>query len=314
MRVLFFALALGLAWPHAAIAGAFEDCNQSQDPDRSFRGCSVIIDGRAKDKKYLSYCNRSLVYRDRKDYDRALADIDKAIELNSRFAAAYIYRSEILRMKGDYDSASLNSGRAVELEPANAYSYVARGNVHLEKGENDLAIQDYDRAIQIAPKLALAHDNRGYAYFMKGDYDRAIPSYNRGNVQGGKSKLEEALNADERALAEVDRLREERRKAVAKGAVDLATLASGKDVLKALGYYRRATKLDPDDPEVWKLYGDAARDAGETEEAKAAYEQGEAAATRANAPLWRHRALVGLGNVTKDQGDLPKARNSTTRL
>ena len=75
-----------------------------------------------------------------------------------------------------------------------------------------------------------------------------------GNVAGGEAKLDEALDADEKAAAEQERLAQERRKAAAKSAVDLAVLASGKDVLKALAYYRRATKLDASDAEVWNDY------------------------------------------------------------
>ena len=129
-----------------------------------------------------------------------------------------------------------------------------------------------------------------------------------GNVAGGEAKLDEALDADEKAAAEQERLAQERRKAAARSARDLAVLASGKDVLKALGYYRRATKLDPSDADLWNDYARAASDAGRTNEAKAAYEQGERAANASNNPRPRYWALLGLGNVARDQGDLPSAR------
>jgi len=51
-----------------------------------------------------------------------------------------------------------------------------------------------------------------------------------GNVVGGQAKLDEALDADEKALAEAQRLAEERRKAAARNARDLAVLVRGTDV------------------------------------------------------------------------------------
>ena len=128
-----------------------------------------------------------------------------------------------------------------------------------------------------------------------------------GNVAGGEAKLDEALDADEKAAAEQERLAQERRKAAARSARDLAVLASGKDALKALGYYRRATKLDPSGDGLWNAYADAARDAGRTDEAKAAYEQGARAAEASNNARLRWWALSGLGDVALDQGDLPAA-------
>ncbi len=119
-----------------------------------------------------------------------------------------------------------------------------------------------------------------------------------GNVAGGEAKLDEALDADEKAAAEQERLAQERRKAAARSARDLAVLASGKDVLKALGYYRRATKLDPSDAELWNALrgsrercGPHGRGEGGLR-ARRARGEGEQRAARL-----RYWALLGLGDV-----------------
>jgi hypothetical protein len=58
-----------------------------------------------------------------------------------------------------------------------------------------------------------------------------------GNVAGGTAKLDAALDADERAIAEVERIAVERRKAGARGARDLAVLARGRDAVKAVSLW-----------------------------------------------------------------------------
>ena len=80
----------------------------------------------------------------------------------------------------------------------------------------------------------------------------------QGNVAGGQAKLDEALDADEKAMAEAERVAAERRKTAASSARDLAVLARGTDVVKAVAYYQRATRLDPSDAQTWIDYGEAA--------------------------------------------------------
>ena len=99
-------------------------------------------------------------------------------------------------------------------------------------------------------------------------------------MAGGQAKLDQALDADEKAIAEAERVAAEKRKAAAQSARDLAVLARGTDVVKAVAYYQRATRLDPSDPETWHDYARAALDAGRTAEAKTAFEQAAAEGRR----------------------------------
>ncbi len=129
-----------------------------------------------------------------------------------------------------------------------------------------------------------------------------------GNVVGGQAKLDDALDADEKALAEAERVAAERRKAAAQSARDLAVLARGSDVVKAVAYYQRATRLDLSDPQMWDDYARAALDAGRTAEAKTAFEQAALKARDTNKPRVRYWATLGLGDVAAAQGNLPSAR------
>ena len=79
----------------------------------------------------------------------------------------------------------------------------------------------------------------------------------QGNVDGGQAKLDAALEADEKAVAQAEPARAERRKEAVQGARDLAVLASGTDLVKSVAYYQRATRLDPSDPQTWEDYNRA---------------------------------------------------------
>ena len=129
-----------------------------------------------------------------------------------------------------------------------------------------------------------------------------------GNISGGKAKLDEALDADEKAIAEAERVAADKRKAAARSARDLAVLASGTDVVKAVAYFQRATRLDPSDAQTWIDYAEAALVAGSTEEAKTAFEQAALRAQDSNDPRLRYWATLGLGDVARSQGSLASAR------
>ena len=64
--------------------------------------------------------------------------------------------------------ALADCNKAIELDPKLAGAYSNRGVAHLEKGELDRAIADCNKAIELDPKLAEAYNNRGAAYIEKG--------------------------------------------------------------------------------------------------------------------------------------------------
>ena len=132
--------------------------------------------------------------------------------------------------------------------------------------------------------------------------------FGEGRVTEGRAKLDEALDDDEKAALEIERLAVEKRKVLARNARDAAGLARGTDILKALGYYQRATRNDPSDAQTWDDYARAAVDAGKLPEAKTAFEQAALKARDSNNPRLRYWATLGLGDVALAQGSLPSAR------
>lgn len=69
--------------------------------------------------------------------------------------------------KGQYDRAISDYDKAIEINPKDTDAYHNRGLAYYDKGQNDQAISDYDNAIEIDPKYALAYNNRGFTYFVK---------------------------------------------------------------------------------------------------------------------------------------------------
>jgi len=120
------------------------------------------------------YNNRGVAYGSKGEYDKAILDCTKAIEIDPRFGLAYCNRGAAYYEKGEYDQAILDYTKAIEIDPRYAKAYNNRGVAYGAKGKDDCAMLDYDKAIKIDPKFAQAYCNRGADYSAKGEHERAI--------------------------------------------------------------------------------------------------------------------------------------------
>jgi len=125
------------------------------------------------------YNNRGLAKQAKGDLDAAIVDFNRAIQLNPKDAIAYSNRGNTKRDKGDLDGAILDYNRAIRLDRKYAYAYYDRGLAKKQKSDLDGAIADYNRVIELDPKFAKAYCDRGVAKRRKGDLDGAISDYDR---------------------------------------------------------------------------------------------------------------------------------------
>jgi tetratricopeptide (TPR) repeat protein len=103
------------------------------------------------------------------DLDGAIADFNRAIELDPKDDAPYYNRAQAKWLKKDAAGAIADYTRAIELGSTNPAAYNNRGNARAEKNDRDGAIADYTRAIELNPNYARAYYNRGVAKEAKGD-------------------------------------------------------------------------------------------------------------------------------------------------
>ncbi|WP_298367397.1 tetratricopeptide repeat protein [uncultured Bradyrhizobium sp.] len=154
--------------------------NDADRVDRAFKDYTeaIRIDPKAAD----SLLNRSHIYNQRHDYDRAIADANQAFEGGlSHYGkqVGYGERGYAYQAKGDNDRAIADYTSSIQLDANNKATLITRGNAYWAKGDLDRAIADYDQAIALDPKYALAYYNRATAYRVKGDLDRAIADSSR---------------------------------------------------------------------------------------------------------------------------------------
>jgi len=94
-------------------------------------------------------------------------------------ARPYQNRANVYHKRGEFEKAIADYNRALVIDPGYYRSYYDRGNAYYDTKDFDKAISDYNMALQLCPNLAEAYNNRGLVYHKKGDIKRAISDYNK---------------------------------------------------------------------------------------------------------------------------------------
>lgn len=173
-----FAIAATIVLATPTSADEYQACQGSEPQyslDENIAGCTTIIESGRESQEilYSVYVTRGYAYSGKRQYDLAIADFTRAIQLNSDLASTYVDRGMSYTLNGQYDLAIADYNRAIQLKPDNAFAYSNRGLAYTLKGQDDLAIADFNRAIQLKPDDAFAYGSRSIAYAHLGKCDLA---------------------------------------------------------------------------------------------------------------------------------------------
>ncbi len=147
------------------------------------------------------YNNRSKLFIDFLMYKEAIADLEKAIAIDGKYALAY----SNLGLAKSYQNAISGSAelkRAIELEPKSAAVYYNRGVFNTNIYAFDEAIADFTKAIELHGTKPKYYNTRGMLYFAKGNGDAALQDFSTAiaqettlglNVFIGRAHLNRAL-------------------------------------------------------------------------------------------------------------------------
>jgi len=108
------------------------------------------------------------------EFESAILDFSKAIELDSKNPLAYAARGNARVSIGALDDAIADFTHAITLDPTRRVPYINRAVARVDKDDLDGAIADYTKAISLDQKnAAMVYRNRGCVKQQKGDIDGA---------------------------------------------------------------------------------------------------------------------------------------------
>lgn len=132
-----------------------------------------------------AYASRGFMYFQKKEYDKALSDYSKLIEIKP---TSYVYedRGDVFVKKGNPVKAVEDYTESIRRNPKNGRVYVSRALQYSKQNSFDAALIDCNMAILLLsddsharPFLEAAYGLRGLIFSSQGKYDRAYDDYSK---------------------------------------------------------------------------------------------------------------------------------------
>lgn len=113
------------------------------------------------------------LYSRRGDFQRAITEFKKAIELKPGYADAYHNLANIYQQIGETELAIANYQKALEFNPNLWQSYQNLAAVYFEQEKFDLAKEELEKALEINSQNSLLHTNLAIVYLKLGKKEEA---------------------------------------------------------------------------------------------------------------------------------------------
>jgi tetratricopeptide (TPR) repeat protein len=152
---------------------------QLGDNDKALADASLLI--KIKPEDPAGYLRRGFLYRNNfGDSEKALVDFSKAIEIEPNNTDAYRSRAFTYYHLEEYENALADFNKVIEIDPEDAISYWRRGDIYRCTGEYDKALTEYNRVIKMdVPYYYLVYNSRGLIYFIQGQYEKALKDFKK---------------------------------------------------------------------------------------------------------------------------------------
>ncbi|WP_240797807.1 tetratricopeptide repeat protein [Streptomyces sp. F001] len=109
--------------------------------------------------------------------EEAIAELDRAVAVDSGNARAWAFRGNVHRWRGNDDQAINDLTAALDLDPDYAWALARRGDAHRSAGRLDQAVADLTAALNLDPDDVWALGSRGQTHYQAGRYDEAVTDF-----------------------------------------------------------------------------------------------------------------------------------------
>jgi tetratricopeptide (TPR) repeat protein len=135
------------------------DSTLSQPNAGSARGTEETLSGAMLSAK--KYHDSGIKYMERKEYDLAISEFNKALEIYPESSETFNNRGIAYAKKGLYDLAISDFTKALKIDSNHPQPYFNRGLSYAIKGQFDMALLDLNTCLNLDPINAAAYDARG---------------------------------------------------------------------------------------------------------------------------------------------------------
>jgi len=231
--------------------------------------------------KYKEYLDAGNKYFEESNFDLALENYKKALELYPNDPEIYKNIGNVYTQQKKYDKGEEYYNRAIQIDPKYYKAYYNLGILYFESKNIEQAIEYFKKTIKIEPSYTPAYNNLGATYSCMRNYDKAIEIFNKAleinpqhfvsyvnlaDIYFSQEKYDLAIENYEKAL-EIDAVNFELFSKIGKAYIKLLKLSFKEDdemninlenqkyYNKAIEYIGKALTLNKKDRELKFLLG-----------------------------------------------------------
>ena len=124
------------------------EAHMHDDLDKAIELYSVAAKYK-RNNQYLAFSNRAQIYYSRCEYDLAIEDYSKVLELKPNQFQAYISRGNVWLAKKEPFKAAEDFSQAIYVNPECGPAYISRGRLFASIGKQAEAFQDFTKALEL---------------------------------------------------------------------------------------------------------------------------------------------------------------------
>ncbi|OQD43168.1 hypothetical protein BUL40_08770 [Croceivirga radicis] len=121
----------------------------------------------------LPFMNRGVLFLETKEYEKAITDLERAIQLNDKKAWAHFMKARAHFQIKNYSNSLISINRAIELEATNWRYFNLRGMTLNNLERYNEALSDFNKAVDIS-NHDYAYNNRGFTKYKLGNLKEAL--------------------------------------------------------------------------------------------------------------------------------------------
>ena len=288
------------------------DPQTAEGRDATVRAEALAIEAKGKDPSLaLPYYTLGKIYRDRRQWDPAIAEMREAVRLDSRSFSYIFDLGRVYFSAGRFADARQAFETATHLQPNSESAWYNLGGSLRRLGRNDDALAAFRRAVTIRADHSLSHREIGRILADRGDHRGAIDAFMRA-LQYSPNDLPslQELGASQSAFGNFAAAETSFNRALAAAPDDARTnynMAVVKLELnkkaEALGYAQKAAAAEPGNASYAYTLGQAYEAVEDIERAITAY-------TNAIQLDFRYvKPRINMSKIFIEFGMFPEARN-----
>jgi tetratricopeptide (TPR) repeat protein len=147
-----------------------------KDNDSGLKDLTTSIDIKPY---WFAYFHRGLLNTIRQEYERAIADFDKLVELKPDIKNGYAFRGRAYSKMENYEKALENFNKILSIDSNNSPAYYGRGKVYFKMGNYETALEEYNKALKLDEKNSRLLSSISQVLFILNREHEAIDALNK---------------------------------------------------------------------------------------------------------------------------------------